>query len=88
MAPDRPDTSGRLSLVLTATSLPAGRVAKGLLESQGIPVFVKGESEGPYRVGPMYLLVPEEYEAEARALLLEAESGLTQDTEPDGADPN
>jgi putative signal transducing protein len=73
MAPDTPESAGRLVLVFTAPSIPAGLVARALLESNGIPVMAKGESEGPYRVGPVYLMVPQEHEDEARRLLQEAE---------------
>jgi Putative prokaryotic signal transducing protein len=67
--------SGRLVLVFSSSSIPEGLLAKGLLESEGISVFVKGESEGPYRMGPVYLFVPEEVEVQARLALAEAASG-------------
>jgi hypothetical protein len=35
---------------------------------------VKGESEGPYRVGPVYLWVPEDKGAQARHIIEEAQS--------------
>jgi hypothetical protein len=69
--------SGRLVLVLTGTSIPEGLLARSLLESEGIPVVVKGESEGPYRLGPVYLYVPEEFEVQAGIILAEARSGGT-----------
>src|SRR5207249_11324335 len=56
--------SGRLVLVFASSSIPEGLLAKGLLESEVISVFVKGESEGPYRMGPVYLFVPEEFEVQ------------------------
>jgi len=73
--------SGRLARVFACTSIPEGLLVKGLLQCEGITVFVKGESEGPYRVGPMYLWVPEEFEVQARLLIEEARSGsgATQD---------
>ena len=70
--------SGRLVLVLTAARIPEGMLAKGLLESEGIPVMAKGEGEGPYRMGPVYLWVPEEYEIQARMILEEAREGGKQ----------
>jgi hypothetical protein len=74
MSDHRPfEPSGRLVLVFTAPNIPAGVVARSVLEAEGIPVMVKGESEGPYRVGPVYLLVPEEHEDEARLILEEVE---------------
>jgi hypothetical protein len=75
---DRPlDTprSGRLVLVLSTPSIPGGLVARGLLEEHDIPVMTKGESEGPYRMGPVHLYVPEEYETQARLILAEATLG-------------
>jgi phage major head subunit gpT-like protein len=45
---------------------------KGLLEAEGIPVAMKGESEGPYRMGPVYLWVPEALEAQARLIIEDA----------------
>jgi hypothetical protein len=69
---DQPPLSGRLVQVFTATSIPEGLLARSLLESEGIPVFVKGESEGPYRMGPVHLWVPEEFEVQAGVILAEA----------------
>ena len=67
-----PFPSGRLVVVFTAPSIPAGAVARALLEAEGIPVMTKGEGEGPYRLGPVYLLVPEELEVQARQVLEQA----------------
>jgi hypothetical protein len=63
---------GPFVLVLVAATIPEGLLAKGLLEAEGIPVSTKGESEGPYRMGPMYLWVPAELELQARMILEEA----------------
>ena len=79
----RTDLSGRLVLVFVAVRIPEGMLAKGLLESEGITVFVKGESEGPYRMGPVYLWVPEELEVQARHLLASVHSP----DPPSGAEP-
>ena len=65
--------SGRLALVFTSPRIPEGMLVKGYLEAEGIPVFVKGESEGPYRMGPVDLWVPEEFEPQARLLLEDLE---------------
>ena len=73
-SPERP-FSGRLALVFSTLSEPEGIVVKGLLESEGIPVVVKGETEGPYRTGSMDLLVPEELEPQARMILEDAQAG-------------
>jgi len=62
-------------MVFASSRIPDGMLIKGLLESDGIPVVLKGESEGPYRVGPVFLWVPEEFEVQARLLLEDALSG-------------
>jgi hypothetical protein len=59
-------------LFFTAPTIPEGHVVKGLLESHGIAVMLKGESEGPYRMGPVDLWVPEESVPRARAILEQA----------------
>lgn len=69
------DPSASLVLVFSTTSIPEGLLVKGLLESEGIPVQLKGESEGPYRMGPVYVWVPEAFEVQARLVLEEAVSG-------------
>jgi hypothetical protein len=65
------------------------------LESEGIPVVLKGEGEGPYRMGPVHLLVPEEFEVQARLILQEIREGalrvgenedLTSETDWDQAE--
>ena len=61
--------SSRFVLVFTAATIPEGMAARGLLESQGIVVETKGEVDGPYRFGPVYLYVAEEFEPQARLLL-------------------
>jgi hypothetical protein len=60
-----------LVLVLTTSSVPEGEIAKSLLEDEGIPVLIKGESEGPYRMGPVHLFVPAGLEVQARLVLAE-----------------
>jgi hypothetical protein len=59
-------------LVFSTASIPEGLLVKGLFESEGIPVQVKGESEGPYRMGPVHLWVPVELEVQARMILEDA----------------
>src|SRR5256885_16539425 len=68
-------SSGRLVEVFASASIPEGLLAKGLLESAGIPVVEKGMAEGPYRMAPIYLWVPVELEVQARTLLDAARSG-------------
>jgi hypothetical protein len=65
------DLSGRLVRVLTTVTVTEGLLARGILEAEGVPVLTKGEGEGPYRMGPVQLWVPEEFEIQAR-LVLEA----------------
>ncbi len=60
---------GEPVLVFTAPSLVEAQVARARLEAEGIPVLLKGEGEGPYRVGPMQLWVPSELEVQARLVL-------------------
>jgi hypothetical protein len=52
-----------------------GEMMRGRLEAEGISVLVKGDGEGPYRAGPVYLFVPTEQEADARAVLEGVASG-------------
>jgi hypothetical protein len=52
-----------------------GRLTKGHLEAEGISVLMKGEGDGPYRLGPVYLWVAPEDEARAREIIAAIESG-------------
>lgn len=67
--PEHPSSGSDFVLVFTAATIPEGLAARGLLESEGIVVETKGEVEGPYRFGPVYLYVPAESEGQARMLL-------------------
>jgi len=81
-APDLPDGRppiGRLVMIFATPSIPEGVLVKGMLEAEGIPVAAKGEAEGPYRVGPVYLWVPEELEVQARMIIEDARSGHRQE---------
>lgn len=53
----------------------AGELMRGRLEAEGVTVMLKGEGEGPYRAGPVYLWVNAEDEARARAVVDAMESG-------------
>jgi hypothetical protein len=78
--------SGELVRVYSTTSLTDGYLARGRLEADGIPVILKGEGEGPYRMGPVHLWVPSEFEVQARLLLQEIREGsLRVDDEGDGS---
>ena len=67
--------SGSLVRVYTTPSLTDGYLARGRLEAEDIPVMLKGEGEGPYRMGPVHLYVPEELEIQAMMLLDEVRTG-------------
>jgi Putative prokaryotic signal transducing protein len=53
----------------------AAELMRGRLESEDIPVLVKGEGEGPYRMGPCYLWVSAEDATRARVIVDAVESG-------------
>ncbi len=55
--------------VWSTASIPEGEIARARLEDEGIPVLVKGEGEGPYRMGPVHLWVPAALEPAARLIL-------------------
>jgi len=66
-------------LVWSTPSVPEGEVAKARLEAEGIPVLLKGEGEGPYRMGPVYLYVPAELEVQARLALAEDQRPISDE---------
>jgi hypothetical protein len=56
--------------VLATSSVTEGELARGRLESEGIPVLLKGEGlDAPYPTGPVYVFVPAPFEGRARQLL-------------------
>jgi hypothetical protein len=61
--------------VFSTPSWVEGEIAKGRLEAEGIPVDIQGPAEGPYPVGPAELFVPSRFEAQARRILEQIESG-------------
>jgi hypothetical protein len=64
-----------------------GRLKKGRLEAEGIAVLIKGEAEGPYPAGPVYLWVAPEDEARAREIIEAIETGAYATSEDDGSEP-
>jgi phage major head subunit gpT-like protein len=64
--------------VFWTQSLVEGEIVKGRLEAEGIPVDLKGEGEGPYPTGPTQLFVPSSFEAQARRILEQIESGSNE----------
>jgi putative signal transducing protein len=60
-----------------------GLLTKGHLESEGINVLLKGEGEGPYRAGPVYLWVSPGDEARALEIIRAIESGAYATSDDD-----
>ncbi len=60
-----------------------GLLTKGHLESEGIHVLLKGEGEGPYRAGPVYLWVMPADEVRAREVIGAIESGAYATSDED-----
>ncbi|MBA3728509.1 MAG: DUF2007 domain-containing protein [Actinobacteria bacterium] len=73
--------------MFVASTATEGHLARGLLEANGIPVLIKGETEGPYRVGPIQLWIPEAFEVQARLLLAETRSPGRGDEEREASEP-
>jgi hypothetical protein len=63
------DMAEPLVRVFIAASPLEGQIVKGRLEVEGIPVLIKGEGEGPYRMGPVELYVAANLEPHARFVL-------------------
>jgi putative signal transducing protein len=76
------DDGVRLIPVFESLDPVRGLLIRGLLESDGIRVLAKGEGTGPYRMGPVILLVAEDDAARARELVAASEAG-TLDLAPD-----
>ena len=70
-----------------ATSDPfEGEMMRGRLEAEGLQVLMKGDGEGPYRAGPVYLFVPVEQEADARTIVDAVTSGAFERDLDEAAD--
>ena len=54
--------------ILTTPDVFEGLIARSRLEDEGIPVMTSGD-ESPYRVGPVHVFVPVEFEVQARLLI-------------------
>jgi hypothetical protein len=72
---EHPGMDENLTRVFATTDQFAGELMRGRLESEGIQVLLKGEIEGPYPSGPVYLWVAAGDEARARAVIDAVESG-------------
>jgi hypothetical protein len=64
-----PSVSGGIVRVYSTHQVFEGHLTKARLEDEGIPVMLKGEGDGPYRMGPVYLYVAEGLEVQARAVI-------------------
>jgi hypothetical protein len=79
-----------LVLVLSTVSVPEGEIVRARLEHEGIPVLVKGEGGGPYRMGPVHLFVPAALEVQARLVLSQnfEDVDLEEADDPSGNEPD
>ena len=84
--PDASSSLAKLALIFSTYSIPESLLVRGLLESEGIPVTMKGESEGPYRMGPVFLWVPESLAERARGVIEEARSSEPSDQDREGTE--
>jgi hypothetical protein len=64
-----------------------GELLRSRLEADDISVLLKGDGEGPYRAGPVYLFVSSEDETRARALLDAIASGAFATSDEDVDEP-
>jgi hypothetical protein len=64
-----PGVSGGIVRVFSTHQVFEGHLTKARLENEGIAVMMKGEGDGPYRVGPIHLYVAEGMEVQARAVI-------------------
>ncbi|MGH2629541.1 MAG: putative signal transducing protein [Actinomycetota bacterium] len=65
----------RVVQVFASPDTVAGEMMKGRLEAEGIQAMVKGDGEGPYRAGPVYLWVAADQADAARAVVEAVRSG-------------
>lgn len=63
-----------------------GQLTKGRLEAEGIAVMMKGEGEGPYRTGPVYLWVAPGDASRAREVIAAIESGAYAVTDDEASE--
>jgi hypothetical protein len=74
-------------VLLAQTSVEA-EIVRGRLEAEGIPVELKGDQDAPYPVGPAELWVPSSFEAQARTVLAEIDSGAFEVRSEDDSERN
>src|SRR5688572_17331843 len=68
--------------VFATADLVEGRLLAGRLESEDIPVLVKGD-DASYHLGPVYLFVPAEDEIRARLFIDALRDGQLEHGPPD-----
>jgi putative signal transducing protein len=74
--------------VFATASAIEGQLVKGRLEAEGIPVLLKGEGEGPYRMGPAEVFVPSSFEPQARLVLESIGDQADEDEQADADTPS
>jgi hypothetical protein len=72
--------------ILTTPDVTEGAIVRSRLEDEGIPVMTNG-GEGPYRMGPVHVFVPAEFEVQARLVLDTVRAGADVPTEIEGEEP-
>jgi Putative prokaryotic signal transducing protein len=73
--------------IYASTDTFGAELMKGRLESEGISVMMKGENEGPYRMGPASLWVLSGDEIRARAIVDAVASGAFAVADDDVMEP-
>ena len=68
--------SGDLVRILTTPDVFEGMIVRSRLEDEGIPVMTSGD-DSPYRVGPVHVFVPVEFEVQARLVIETVRSGAS-----------
>ena len=72
--------------ILTTPDVTEGAIVRSRLEDEGIPVMTNG-GEGPYRMGPVHVFVPAEFEVQARLVLDTVRAGADVPTEIEVEEP-
>jgi len=77
-----------LVMVYASGDAFAAELMRGRLEAEDIPVLMKGESGGPYRMGPCYLWVRADDATRAQVIIDAVGSGQFAVTEDDTSSPD
>jgi hypothetical protein len=78
--------SDHLVRIYASTDTFGAELLKGRLQAEGISVMMKGENEGPYRMGPAYLWVIADDEIRAREIVDAVGSGAFEVQDDDVLD--